>query len=231
MNKRNLIIACVLALVAAIFVFSNLVFKNNKESKATDVTPADSGSYVEGVHFRTIENVADKAEKVQVQEFFWYGCPHCEAFEPEIKNYQQNMPVDVELVQIPVTWNQATSLHAAMFYLAESNSAPDALHEDLFKGIIALRGEGNFNLHIQEAERIFKTHGIELNDFNSQLVSSEIQSKVEASAQLMREMEISGTPTVAVDGTWVVLNNKDVSELGMFTVIDHLIAKARAARQ
>lgn len=227
MNNRHFLIIGAIALIVAVGAY---LFATSDKSGSE--TASAAGEFVEGVHFRTVAGIeSGSASKIQVQEFFWYGCPHCEAFEPAIRQYEKTLPGDVELVQIPVTWNEATRLHAAMFFLAESKLAPEEFHTELFKSIIALRKEGNLEAHVQEAEKVFSSHGIEVSDFKKQLQSPDIQTKLDTTNELMRALEISGTPSVVVDNTWVVLNTDEVAQAGVFNVVDSLIEKARSTRK
>ncbi len=236
MNIRYLLIAG-LALAAALFAFIKFGHNPSAESdKVGTTTPTAemqsvAGDYSEGVHYRAVKGSdANKANKIQVQEFFWYGCHHCEAFEPAVLAYKKTIASDVELVQIPVIWNEPTALHASIFYLAQSKNAPDEIHADLFRTIMSLRKEGNPDIHIQEAAKVFASHGLDTDNFKDQLQSTEIQAELANSQQLMKSFEISGTPTVVVDGSWAVLNAAEVSSAGFFNVVDFLVEKARADR-
>ncbi len=225
-NLHFLIIGAIALLVA---VALYIKFSSDKPDSGNTLA---STQFVEDVHYRTVAGAEfSNASNIQVQEFFWYGCPHCEAFEPAIHQYRKTLSSDVELVQIPVTWNEATRLHAAMFYLAESKHASEAFHAELFKTIIALRKEGNLETHVQAAEKVFSAHGLEVSDFRTELQSSDIQMKLDASTKLMKALAISGTPSVVVDSTWVVLNTAEVAEVGVFKIVDNLIEMARSARK
>lgn len=215
--------AIALAVAAAAFFFL-------KPAPVTDQNTADAGTYVEGLHYRSVAQDITRNDTIEVQEFFWYGCPHCQRFEPVIREYKETLADDVNLVQIPVTWNESTSLHAAIHYVAMEVENPEKLQDDLFEKIIAIRKEGNLEKHIDEVESVFTAHGMSAENFRSRLQSPDIKQQVEDASALMKAAEITGTPSVMVDGTWVVLNNEAVGEIGAFNVIDHLIAKARASR-
>ncbi|MEN8197840.1 MAG: hypothetical protein ABFS30_15220, partial [Pseudomonadota bacterium] len=59
------------------------------------------------------------ADKIEVAEFFWYGCPHCYDFEPTINGWAANIPANVRFVRIPVAWNAIHELHARLFFAKE----------------------------------------------------------------------------------------------------------------
>lgn len=226
--NRNVLFAGLIALVLLGVVF----LKFGPGSSDATTPPASADGFTEGVHYQKVAPGAAgsvaKAEQIQVQEFFWYGCPHCQNFEPAIREYKQTLPDDVQLVQIPVTWNDATSLHAAMHYVAMESEDPEKLQDDLFEKIISIRKEGNLNKQIDDVKVVFAKHGINTDNLESRLNSSEIQAKVSDAAKLMQMSGITGTPSIMVDDSWVVLNNEEVSKAGVFNVIDHLVGLARA---
>jgi len=114
-------------------------------SPAIAATNGDSDVEIrEGVHYQLIDppidaslarvagdSAGDRAdnaasETITVTEFFWYGCPHCQYFEPLVEEWKSTFTDDLELEQIPVVWNDLTQLHASIYYLgreAESEFA------------------------------------------------------------------------------------------------------------
>lgn len=225
MNK-NIFVAGVVA-IAALAVF---FFKFGPSSTNSGVSSSAPSAFVDGQHYRTVEQRIPSSGAIQVQEFFWYGCPHCQKFEPVIRDYKKSLPDDVELVQIPVTWNEATSLHAAMHYVAMESTEPEELQDDLFEKIISIRKEGNLERHIDEVEPVFAKHGVNATKLRERLHAPDVQKRVKEASEMMQSAQISGTPSVMVSSRWVVLNNEDVSKAGAFNVIDHLIEKARTAQ-
>lgn len=244
--NRNVLIAGLIALVLLGFVFlkfgpgtsgqgSSGVGSSSQgfssQGSTDPATPSASvDGFTEGVHYRKVAQNAAKSEKILVQEFFWYGCPHCQKFEPAIREYKKTLADDIQLVQIPVTWNEGTSLHAAMHYVAMESEDTEKLQDDLFEKIISIRKEGNLKKQIEDVKSVFANHGINTDDFESQLNSPEIQGKVAEAEKLMRMSGITGTPAIMVDNTWVVLNNEEVSKAGVFNVVDHLVGQAKADR-
>lgn len=218
----------VLVLIAAL-TFPFVKSGSNGAGSASDtaavasLTEVDAGVLVEDVHYRKAKEPSTASGKQQVQEFFWYGCPHCQSFEPAVREYKNQLPEDVELVQIPVIWNQATGLHAAMHYLAMESDNPELLQDALFETIISMRREGNLDKHIDAVEPVFAAHGIDSTDLGLKLQSPGIQKQVSDAAELMRKAGITGTPTLMVDSTWVVLNNEEVATAGPFQVVDYLL--------
>ena len=79
--------------------------------------------YEEGTHYTRLvptQTTIGGPDKIEVAEFFWYGCPHCYDLEPYLQRWKASMPANVRFVQVPVTWNNAVATHAKMFYTAEA---------------------------------------------------------------------------------------------------------------
>ena len=224
--KRLPLIAVAAAVIVVVAV---LLFPILGKNKASSITPVSG--YTDGVHYRTVGNAGSSTdEKIQIHEFFWYGCPHCESFEPDVRKYRETLPEDVELIQIPVVWNEATRLHGAVHYLAVEWNAPDQLHDDLFRIFIEMRKEGNLDKHVQEAREIFAKHGIDISDFDTRLYDDNMNLKLEESSRLMKLGRITGTPSLMVDSRWVLENNEEVARAGNFNVVDFLVEQARAVK-
>ncbi len=195
---------------------------------AASISSPEAGSIIEGVHYRVIENSPPGVgDKIQVQEFFWYGCPHCQNFEPSVRQYKNTLPDDTELVQLPVTWNQSSGLHAAMHYVASQVNDFESMQDKLFETIIAVRQERDLEKHIEAVVPVFDAYGISETELRNGLSAADTQAKVSDAAKLMRTAGISGTPSMVVDNTWVVLNNEEVGQVGIFNVVNHLIEVAR----
>lgn len=234
-QKNTLAIAiALLALAVLIAAASWFVTSNNKPD--SNASGAASALYTEGVHFQSIKSpLAFSAtqtpdDKISVVEFFWYGCPHCQAFEPSVRKWLASAAEDVAFRQVPVVWNEATSLHAALFYVAEDAETVDPLHDKLFEKIITLRPEKNLDSQLEQLAAVYADHGIDESTVKRLVESGQIKARVADSKNLMRKAEVSSTPTVLVAGKWAVLNNNEVGEAGTFNVVDFLVEKARAAK-
>src|SRR4051812_20023342 len=77
----------------------------------------------------------ENAGRVEVLEFFWYGCPHCYSLEPVIEAWSKKLPADVELRRVPAVFNDRWALDAAIFYTFDSLGLLEKLHRPLFDAI------------------------------------------------------------------------------------------------
>ncbi|MEY3190222.1 MAG: hypothetical protein RIS10_339, partial [Pseudomonadota bacterium] len=69
-------------------------------------------------------------DKIEVIEFFWYGCPHCYSFEPLLDKWSKNLPKNVEFIRQPAAFNELWSKHAKAYYTAEALGVVDKVHAD-----------------------------------------------------------------------------------------------------
>lgn len=231
-NTRTLLFSAIALVVIAAAAWLFFSSKNSPEPLA-GADLIDGETLEEGVHYRTLQSPIANSEsktpdsKISVLEFFWYGCPHCQSFEPKVRDWLKTAPDDVEFNQMPVAWNDATRLHAAVFYVADKAEDPDALHDKLFESIIGLRQERNLSNQLQKIAAEFSGHGVEESQVQQKVAAPQVKADVTRAEKIMRQAEVSSTPTVVVDGRWAILNNDVVGKLGTFTVVDLLIAKAR----
>lgn len=236
MTSQKKAIALALVLLVIVAVVATWFIRSGNKTVTGDSHSA-TANIAEGIHYQSIKSpLASNAtktpgNKVSVVEFFWYGCPHCRDFEPSVRKWLASAPEDVAFRQIPVVWNEATTLHASLFYVAEGADNAGPLHDKLFKNIIALRQERNLASQLEQLAVLYTDHGIDAGEVKGLVEAAQIRANVAESETLMRQAEVSSTPTVLVDGRWAVLNNEAVGKAGgTFTVVDFLVQKARAMK-
>ena len=141
------------------------------------------------------------AKKIEVLEFFFYGCSHCFHLHPLLSKWEKNMPKDALLTFVPTIFRDSWEPMARTFYALESMGQQTQLHEALYK----TWNEDNNQL-IEEAKiRDFvSSHGVDGAKFSAAYNSFSMQSKVARAKQMIRTYNISGTPTLIVDGKYVI---------------------------
>jgi thiol:disulfide interchange protein DsbA len=139
--------------------------------------------------------------KIEVAEFFWYGCIHCYNLEPALEAWTKKLPPDVAFRRIPAIFNERWAHDAAIFYTLESMGLLEKLHRPLFDAIHRDR------LHTDNAAALSEwltKNGVDAKKFNETLKSFGIQSKVRKAAQLTVASKIDGTPAIVVQGHYQV---------------------------
>jgi thiol:disulfide interchange protein DsbA len=168
--------------------------------------------------------VEAKAGKIEVVEFFWYGCPHCYNLEPYIESWLKKLPADVEFRRVPAVFNQRWAHDAAIFYTLEAMGLLDKLHRPLFDAIHKdhLRTENQAAM----AEWLQK-HGVDDKKFMDTMKSFGVQSKTRRATQQTVAYKIDGTPAMAVQGRYTISADQGGTQQGMLQAVDALVAMAR----
>jgi thiol:disulfide interchange protein DsbA len=166
----------------------------------------------------------DSKGKIEVIEFFWYGCPHCYSLEPHIEAWLKNLPPDVEFRRVPAIFNQRWGHDAAIYYTLESMGLLDKLHKPLFDAIHkdSLRTDNEAAL----GEWLQK-NGVDPKKFMDTMKSFGVQSKTRRAVQQTVAYKIDGTPAMAVAGRYTVSAEQGRTQQGMLQVVDGLVAMAR----
>lgn len=190
----------------------------------------DTGeTYVEGTHYDLVSPAVRTAEpdKIEVAEFFWYGCGHCYTFEPVIGQWKKTLADDVDFRGSPAMWNPQMELHARAFYTAEVLGVLDTMHQVLFQ---AMNVDGKRLSKQADIAQLFAANGVAEEDFVKAFDSFGVSSLVRQANSRARAAKVTGTPALLVNGKYHVSTRKAGSQANMLKIADYLIAKERAAK-
>ncbi|MEN8282256.1 thiol:disulfide interchange protein DsbA/DsbL [Acinetobacter gerneri] len=186
---------------------------------------AMAADYVAGKDYTVIKNPGkvDVPGKIEVREFFWYGCPHCFKLEPYMQTWLKALPKDVNFVRSPAAMNKTWEQGARAYYVSEELGIRKKTHLPLFHAIQV----DNQQLFDQASQaKFFTKFGVSEAKFNSLYNSFSVSSKVAKSNQLAQQYQLTGVPAVVVNGKYVVQG-----EDGKVTqVVNYLIEKERKAK-
>ncbi len=195
--------------------------------------PKTADDVTEGVHYTELfpDQEAGKQDKIQVQEFFWYGCPHCYHFEPHVEPWARKMAKEgIEFIRVPVVFNRAAALHAEMFYALQLMGVMnDELHAQLFD---AIQNRATRRDMVTQAgiENFLKEKGIDVATFRKTMNSFAVKTKVRRAANLAKRYGISGVPSMVIDGAY--RTGSGVAGMnGMLVVADKLIDQIKKERR
>lgn len=167
----------------------------------------------------------DVKGKVEVIEFFHYGCPHCRAFEPLLEQWLKTAPPDVAFRRVPAIWGNAQLQGLARFYYTEEVSGDLAkLHAKVFEAL----QDDKVPLYTESGalEWVAK-QGVDAKKFAEAYKSFGVASKVQRADQLARDYKIQGVPTLVIDGKYITSASMAGSHQNALKVADQLIARAR----
>lgn len=162
--------------------------------------------------------------KLEVLEFFWYGCPHCYTLEPLLEKWMATLPADVQFRRVPAVLNEGWAREAAVFYTFEALGVLEKMHRPFFDAIH--RERLNTRNPATLADWLRK-HGVDTKKYDDAFKSFGVQSKVRRAAQLTAAYRIDGTPAFAVHGRYTVSAEQGRSQAGMLAIADNLIGMAR----
>lgn len=163
--------------------------------------------------------------KVEVLEFFFYGCSHCYHLHGPLSKWEKTMPKDVGLQFVPVIFRDSWEPMARAFYALESIGQREKLHNDLFEAWNV------FNTDLSDQAKIAEfvaKRGVDKAKFGAAYNSFSLQSKVARSNQMVQAFGIRGTPTLAVDGKYIITGLEPADTI---RVLDEVIKIARKERQ
>lgn len=165
--------------------------------------------------------------KIEVVELFWYGCPHCYAFEPVVNPWAEKLPSDVNFVRLPAMFGGPWDAHGQMFLTLEAMGVEHKVHAAVFN---AIQKEGKRLTDKKDMADFLATQGVDKAKFLQTFDSFAIKGQIVKAKELAKKYEISGVPTMVVDGKY----RFDLGTAGgpeqALNVADQLIAKERAAK-
>lgn len=161
--------------------------------------------------------------KIEVLAFFFYGCSHCFHLHPELSAWEKKLPKDVKLESVPVIFQDSWESMAFTFYALESLGQGKRLHDELFKAWnidnIDLRDKAN-------AVDFVTRHGVNRAQFIAAYDSFSIGSKVSRAKQMVRDYKIRGTPTLVIDGQYLITG---LTPSETIRVLNELLVQLRKA--
>jgi thiol:disulfide interchange protein DsbA len=192
---------------------------------ATATNTPVSEHFKEGTNYRKVvpaQPTTVAPGKVEVVEFFWYGCGHCFKLDPAIEAWRgKGKPQYVEFMRVPAMWNDTLRMHARLFYTAEALGKLDELHSTIFREIHV----NNDPLStVEQMAAFFKKHGVSAEEFQKTFASFAVESKLQRADFLNRRYLINSVPQVAVNGKYLTDEGMAGGEPELFQIIQELAA-------
>ncbi len=165
------------------------------------------------------------AGKVEVLEFFSYGCSHCNQLEPLFEDWQKKVGKDVVVKRVPVAFSGAWVPLQKLYFTLEALGVGERLNGQVFRAI----HNDNKKLHDEKVQLEWVVaQGVDRKKFQDMYASFTVQSAVMRAQQLSKEYKISGVPTLAVAGRYITSASLTGSHEAALATVDQLIAKTRS---
>jgi len=163
-------------------------------------------------------------KKIEVLEFFFYGCSHCFDLHIPLSAWEKTIPKDVELTYVPTIYRDSMEPMGRTFFALESLGQVHQLHDALYRAMnvdnVDLRDEAAISGFVAK-------NGVDRAKFSAAYNSFSMQSKVTRAKQMIRSYGIAGTPTLVVDGKYLITG---LIPEDTIRVLNEVIVMARKAR-
>ena len=167
------------------------------------------------------------ADQVEVAEVFWYGCPHCFAFDPMLRAWQASKPEYVNFIRIPAVWNDLLKLHARMFYTAQTLGKQDEMHEAMFSEIHEKHDPLD---SVDKIRDFFGRFGVDAATFDKTWDSFAVHALLQRADELNRRYRISSVPTLVVNGKYVTDGSMAGSYDRLLELVNELAASEHSGK-
>ena len=193
------------------------------------LTTVSAADLVEGKDYVRLKNAlpVETGKKIEVIEFFSYGCPHCNDLEPFIHAWAEKLPGDVQFRRVPVIFQERWKGLARVYYTLEALGEDMRLSPDVFK---AVHAQG---LPLFQDKPFFDwaaTKGLDKTKVSEIYNSFAINSKLSRATSMAQAYNIQAVPTVVVDGKYLTSSDRVGTHAQRPAELDALVAKARAER-
>ena len=216
MKRRDFSMRFGAALAAPALALSAAQAQARKPEPGTDYLVLDKRAAVEAPE-----------GKVEVVEFFWYSCPHCNAFEPTLDAWIKRLPKDVAVRRAPVAFRDDFVPQQRLYYALEAMGLVEKLHAKVFAAI-----------HVEKqtlakpeliADWVAK-QGVDKTKFLEQFNSFAVSTKSSRAAQLQNAYKVEGVPALGIAGRFYTDGTLAKSMERGLQVADFLVAELRAGR-
>ena len=187
-------------------------------------------SFKEGGDYLVLDKPAPAeagAGKIEVVEFFWYSCPHCNRFEPQLEEWIKKMPKDVVLRRAPVAFKPDFEPQQRLYFVLESMGKVEELNKKVFAAIhVEKQALNTLPLIADWAEK----QGIDKAKFTEAYNSFPVATKSRKATLLQDAYKVDGVPALGVAGRYYTSGSLAQTMERALVVTDHLISLAKKSK-
>ena len=216
MNRGEFSVGTACLVAAAGLGLPQLVWAQKKPEDGTDYKTLDK---------RVPTDVP--AGKVEVVEFFWFSCPHCNAFEPALEAWQKKLPADVVLRRVPVAFRDDFVPQQRLFYTLDALGKVDEMQAKVFHAI-----------HVEKQPLVKEDqivewagkNGLDKAKFKELYNSFGVSTKARRATQLQDAFKVEGVPALGIAGRWYTDGSMAGNMNRALQVTEYLVAEARKSK-
>jgi thiol:disulfide interchange protein DsbA len=171
----------------------------------------------------------DTPGKIEVLEFFSYGCPHCRDFNPLIERWATKLPKDVSLQRVPITFGRAAWANLSrLFYALEAGGQLARLDQTVFDALHVHKTD----LFTEQAVlKWIAGKGVNANTFRDTMNSFAVETRLARAEALARNYKVNSVPMLTVDGRFTVISAGAKTYQDRLRIADALIERARQSKR
>lgn len=185
---------------------------------------------VEGQQYTVIQPpvlTTEAADKIEVLEFFNYGCPHCATLEPHFDAWVKTKPANAVVKKVPVEFRDEWKPYVKLYYVAEALNVTDKMNAVLFDAIQVKR------LNVADeavAEKLFVEQGVDAQKFKEAYKSRLVETKMSQAKLLTKQYKVTRVPLIVVDGKYETNLGMAGGPEGLNQTLNFLIKKVEEQR-
>lgn len=216
MKRREFSLACGAAVAGATLTPAAVLAQTKPPQAGKDYQAVEPSAPVEA-----------PAGKIEVVEFFWYNCPHCNVFEPSFDAWRKRAPKDVAVRRVPIAFRDDFVPQQRLYYALDAMGLVDKLHTKVFAAIHAEKQ--NLAKGDAIADWVAK-QGVDKAKFLEQYNSFSVATKATRATQLQNAYKLEGVPALGVAGRFVTDGGMAGSMERALQVVEFLISSVRTGR-
>ena len=186
------------------------------------LSQAQAASYNADKDYSTLEKAVatQTGDKIEVLEFFWYGCPHCFSFEPTLKKWKKTLPENVQFIRVPAPLNPRWMVHTKAYYTLQSMGEAEKHHDAIFT---AMHVKKQKLLSKESMADFLADRGVNKETFLATFDSFAVEMRARQALQLGQQYTLTGVPMLAVNGKYTISASQGNGYEGMTRIANHLI--------
>ena len=190
----------------------------------------DGVTLTEGQNFKKVATPQplQVAGKIEVLEFFWYGCPHCNAIEPMVQAWKKTLGSDVNFIRIPAFWGKPMDEHQKIFYALASLKKNDEMDGKIFH---ALHEEGLGLAKPELISEFMVKNGIDKTTWDTAYNSFGVNTEATKANSLFKAYGLDGVPSFVVNGKYIAGTAMTGETPATLKVVNKLIEQERGTKK
>ena len=195
------------------------------------LTPvAQAAQWKEGQHYQELPFplTVETGNKIEVREFFWYGCPHCNNLEPTMLRWLKQKPANAQLVRSPAILGNSWEPHAVAYFTYEALGIVDKMHSATFK---AMHEDKKVLKTIDQLADFAASRGVDREKFIRASGSFGVRLKVQHQKKLDTDANVNSVPMLLIDGRYRTGEGEAGGKEQLLQLINYLVNKAQQERK